>query len=144
VLKPPSTLAPPVSIPPERLIDARTRIAEALVEEKSLSPSSAQSLIATGSYGDRHIIWSGVALNALSIFNGSALLYSLAWLPGALLRSVARLSRALNFPAKRRRRRWSRLQCTACGYDLLHSPADDMHLTTCPECGTLRTPNHPD
>jgi hypothetical protein len=139
-LKSPSTLAPPVSIPPDRLLAARTCIADTLVREDQLSPANAQSLITTGSYGDRHILWSGVALNALSILNACALLYSLAWLPSAL----ARLAHALNFRAKRRRRRWSRLQCTACGYDLLHTPADDMHLTTCPECGTLRTPNHPD
>lgn len=129
----PTFVAPAPLIPSDRMPDAIKTAVDAFIERGRISPDNAQSIITTGSYGDRRIIWSGVALNTLSILNASALLYSLAWIPPAL-----------NFRARRRRRRWSRLQCTACGYDLLHTPADDMHLTTCPECGTLRTPNHPD
>lgn len=123
---------PQVNIAPELVPQARKVALDAMFDGQSPDPAWIADLVEDGIIDDRTIIWSGVALNTLSLLNMAALIWSLGWLVNLL-----------NVPARRRKRRWRQGCCVACGYDLASTPRDASQRLVCPECGTVRSPVSP-
>lgn len=121
-----------VNIAPERMPQARQAVLEVMYHGLSPDPALISDLTERGVSGERPLIWSGIALNTLSLLNMAALIWSLGWLVNLL-----------NVPARRRRRRWRQGCCVACGYDLASTPRDASQRLVCPECGTVRSPVSP-